>query len=203
MEAVIQAVEHVRAVPGTLVDCGIGQGENAYLAYVRRQTLEVLDISPAADDWYVAEFQRGFAEVQAWVGPDALSRDYAFFLEYFAGLVIDRDDYYFAVYGIGLMTEHWYSSVTGDDGLFEEGFLKIGVLAHRKKARYVDFFLDLAGTIRQDCVIGINDRGLERADYASILQDPYAHTDRWTKLADSFTEWLEQAAATSGTFGYI
>jgi hypothetical protein len=205
MDCVIQVVERIRTIPGAQVDCGLGQGRDAFLAHVHRLYSKVLDIPLMPDDWYVTEFRQGLSEMQAKVAPNCLPDDYAFFLEYYGGLSIGTSDYDLIVDGIGSMVEEWYGFPMGDDGIYEDGLLAIATLVVQKErsSQRVRFFLDLAGTICQDCVIGIDDRGLERADYASIFQDPYAHTDRWTKLADSFTEWLEQAAATSGTFGYI
>jgi hypothetical protein len=205
MDRVIQAVERIRIIPGAEVDCGLGQGRDALLAHIHRQYSEVMGVPLMPDDWYVTESRQCFAEMQAEVAPNRLPDDYALFLEYYGGLSIGMSDYDLIVDGIGPMVEEWYGFPFGDDGIYENGLLAIATLVLQKdrSSQRFRFFLDLGGIIRQDSVIGIDDRGLERADYASILQDPHTHPDRWTKLTDSFTEWLEQAATTKGAFGYI
>jgi hypothetical protein len=204
MESVTRAVTRIQLVPRAHIDRSFRQGREAVVAQLRARTDdEVIDISVADID--IAHFREGINEICTWVAPNRLPEDYVFFLEFYGGLLIETPDYNLLVDGIGPMVEEWYGFPMGDDGICENGLLAVATLALKKEriGQSVRFFLDLAGTICQDCVIGIDDRGLERADYASILREPYAHTDRWTKLADSFTEWLEQAAATSGTFGYI
>jgi hypothetical protein len=37
---------------------------------------------------------------------------------------------------------------------------------------------------------------------SAIPKDIHAHPHMWHKVANSFAEWLEQAAETRGAFGY-
>ena len=204
MDKIIRTIERIRMIPGAQVDCGLGQGRDTYLAYIHGQSSEVLDIPLMPDDWYITGFQQDLAEVHTWVAPGDLPSDYAFFLEYISGLEIDRDFYNLNVYGIGLMTEEWYSSVIGDEGLYEGGFLKIGALIFQEwEGSHVGFFLDVIGSIQKGSVISVSGEVLKSWGVLTILDDPHAYPDRWTKLADSFTEWLERLAETNGSFGYL
>ncbi len=76
--------------------------------------------------------------------------------------------------------------------------LGIGGLFYQEEG--ITFFLDLIGHIRQYCVIGVECADEEEPDYLSILRNL---PNCWTKVADSFTEWLEQIAATNGKLGYL
>ena len=201
MKPIIRAVEQIRTIPGAKVDCGLGQGREKFLAFVHKQTTEVWKIPVMQDDWYIEEDQRIRAEVEHGIEPHHLPSDYAFFLEYYCGLVIDRDDYRFCMYGIGLMSEEWYSYLIGDEFLFEAGFLKIAYTVPRDgKENFLVFFLDLAGNIHSGCVIAIAEKDIGEIGITPILIDPKSFTGYWYKLADSFTDWIVQAAITKGKF---
>ena len=139
-----------------------------------------------------------------------LPDDYQFFLEYCGGLNIDTDADRFAIHGGGVKVYHWYRYVYDDeDSRCEGGLLYIGDFVVRDQtspiySRIVEFYLDLEGSIQMHCVIAVPPWGPTEAvtDFRDILRFPHAHADCWTKLADSFTEWLELAVETRGTFGY-
>ena len=203
MKPIIRAVEQIRTIPGAKVDCGLRQGRGEFLAFVHKQTIEVWKIPVMQDDWYIEENQRILAEVERGIEPHHLPADYAFFLEYYCGLVIDRDDYRFSMYGIGLMSEEWYSYLVGDEFLFEGGFLKIAyTLTRDEKENFLVFFLDLAGNIHSGCVIAIAEKDIGKIGITQILKDPNSFTVYWYKLADSFTNWIMQAAITKGKFDF-
>lgn len=139
--------------------------------------------------------------------PHHLPDDYVFFIEWYGGLSIDDPhSHYFQIAGLGPMTDDWYSDVlSSDGGLYENGLLLIGTLTFTREGilQFVKFFLDVAGTIKQYCVIAAGPLKPPYPNVVPILQSPQNHPTQWTKLADSFTGWLEQAAETRGTFGYI
>lgn len=106
------------------------------------------------------------------------------------------------------MVEDWYAAINSDEALPEPGrygFLSLGSLNFREgiyKFQYVSFFLDLAGTIQKHCVIGVGPWGAEELTPDIVLKDIYAYPGKWQKIANSFTDWLEQAAQTGGAFIY-
>jgi hypothetical protein len=106
------------------------------------------------------------------------------------------------------MVEVNYSYIAGDDGYYEGGFLHIAHLWVKKGDKGYDhhsFFLDLEGAIHRYSVINLPNRKLSREGlgFADVLSNPHAYPNYWIKIADSFTEWLELAADTAGTFGYV
>lgn len=66
-------------------------------------------------------------------------------------------------------------------------------------SKWVQFRLDVAGTVQKGAVIGL---GPNEADSPHPLSYEDGDQRAWRKLADSFSAWLEVAARTRGTFGY-
>jgi hypothetical protein len=203
---VIQVVERIRLLSEAFVDSSIRQGRDTILEQLRERG------GPTADkivDAFIAEISDTIATVVGKAKPYEIPDDYIFFLEFYGGLAIDRDDYYFSVFGVGPWVEHWYSSIVSDAVLQEPGeygFLSLGSTNIRKgehRLQRVHFVLDLAGTVQEYCVIGVGPWGLGTPDPETVLQDLQGHSEMWRKLANSFTEWLEQAVDTEGSFGYV
>jgi hypothetical protein len=211
MDDVTRAVERIESLPEAYVDRNYLQSYDAVLAQLRMRTEGRIDSMSEAEE-YIAHIREGLAKVQAWVAPWQLPEDYVFFLEYYGGLMISTESHYFAVQGIGPMVEEWYGFIKGDDSLYvkgdempyEGGVLRVGILSLRDERNgCVDFLMDLGGAIRQYGIIGVPSWKVTGTNYLTILRNPRMYPTLWTKLADSFTEWLEQAADTGGTFGYI
>jgi hypothetical protein len=203
MNDVIRAVDRIRSLPGTLVDRNFRQGRDAVLAQLNIRTEGEIDDVSVADE-YIAHIQEGLAEVHAWVEPYRLPDDYVFFLEFYGGLFIETASSNLLVLGIGPMVEEWYGFIKGDEGAYENGWLLIAglSLSGERVGQYVDFFMDLAGTLCPYCVIGVTSWGPGGSSRLPVVQNLDAYPTRWTKLADSFTEWLERVAETGGTLGY-
>ncbi len=97
------------------------------------------------------------------------------------------------VFGIGPAVDGWYADVVAcnedsSDETIEQ--LYIGVWDNHvegKKPDRIRFYLDLADDVQR--------HGILVPDRDSL--------HGWRVVANSFTEWLEQIAATGGTFGYI
>lgn len=202
-----RAVERIQLLPEAFVDCSIRQGRDAVLKQLRERDGSIAD--RIVDAFIAEDIRDTIATVAGKAKPYEIPDDYIFFLEFYGGLAIDRDDYYFSVFGVGPWVEHWYSSIVSDAVLQEPGeygFLSLGrVTVHKGEpgSPYISFFLDLAGTVQKHCVIGVGPWGLGTPDPDVVLQDLHGHSAMWRKLANSFTEWLEQAADTEGSFGYV
>lgn len=200
-----EAVKRIQLLSGAFVDCSFRQGRNAVLKQLEERTGRDEE---AFVDVYIQEMQDTMATLIHKAVPYEVPEDYIFFLEFYGGLAIDRDDYNFSILGIGPMVEDWYGSVESDEAFPEPakyGFLSLGSLNFREgkyKFQHVDFFLDLAGIIQKHCVIGVGPWGQAGPTPSTIIQDIHAHPGRWQKIAPSFTEWLEQAAETGGAFSY-
>lgn len=202
MERITSAIERVRTIPGARVDVGLYQGTRLFLAHLAERFGEQPDdLSETNQD--VVAFNQCLGELKAFVSPLHLPDDFLFFLKFYGGLGIDSPRYHFAIEGIGPMAEEWYGYILGDDQFHENGFLNIGILSLPKKGHFVSFYLDLAGVVGKHCVLSIPECGMVTVDIPAILQAPYEHPKQWTKLADSFTEWLELVAKTEGTLEYV
>jgi hypothetical protein len=201
------AVERIRLLPEVYVDCSIRQGREAILEQLRERDGSIAD--RIVDAFIAEDIQDTIATVVRKAEPYEIPDDYIFFLEFYGGLAIDRDDYYFATLGVGPWVEDWYGSIVSDQALQEPGecgFLSLGSVTVHKGEHgppYISFFLDLAGTVQKHCVIGVGPWGVDTPDPETVLQDLQGHPEMWRKLAHSFTEWLEQAADTEGSFGYV
>jgi hypothetical protein len=202
MDRVIRAVDRIRSQPGAHVDRNFRQGHDAVLAQIQSR-LDKGD-EPFVDE-FIADGQKDIAQLHTIVAPHHLPDDYVFFLEYCGGLLIETDDYNLLVDGIGPMVEEWYGFIMSDDLVYENGFLSISDLAFKRErvGRHVRCFLDLSGIIHLDSIIGVQYGPSVGYGLLSILRDPRAYPDRWTKLADSFTGWLDLVAATEGKLGFV
>ena len=206
MDSVIRAVDRIRAIPGADVDRNFGQGRQAVRDQIEMQWTdlkrrgELREIPTDYDaqcDELITVAQEERAKLHNLVAPHHLPDDYVFFLEYYGGLFIGIDDYSLLVDGIGPMTEQWYGFIMGDNVPYKDGLLNIGSLSYDDE--YVILFLDLAGVVQQNCVIGVKCGEEEEPDFLPVIRNlPHC----WTKLADSFTAWLERIAETGGTLGY-
>jgi hypothetical protein len=212
MDRIIEAVEQIRSLPESRIDVGIGQGHETFLTQMHRSLPHPQFCpSPVVGNEDIANFREALAEVQAWIAPNQLPSDYYLFLEYYGGFdtggfQTDGGDYRLGTLGIGPMVEEWYGYIAGDDGLYEGGLLEIAGLSFDRESGefdYAYFFLDLAGVIYRYGVIGLQWWKVRGLGLQPVLRDPHAHPMCWTKIADSFTEWLEKAADTAGTFGYV
>lgn len=191
MDQVIQAVERIRRHPLANIDQGFRQ--------VSQDSLRL-------------ELKQDIDELYGWIAPHHLPNDYQFFLEFYGGLGIHTASYSFQVRGTGPMRNGWYLHIIGtpgefDEGLYVNGLLEISTLSiiQRDSGVGASFFLDLGGMISFGCVISISNRELtEKIDSPEIiLRNPNLYTESWTKIANTFTDWLDLAAETWGTFGYL
>jgi hypothetical protein len=201
-----EAIDSIKQFPETLVDCSFGQGRDMFLKQLEERNGRDEEDSV---DAYIEDCQNTITGLVRRAKPYNVPDDYIFFLENYGGLFLWDDKYTLSLLGTGPMVEEWYSSVVSDDALLEAGqygFLTIGSLnfneQHKYKFQYVTFFLDLAGNVQKHCVIGVGPWGAETLTPLDILPGLHDHPDRWRKTANSFTEWLEQAADTKGAFGY-
>ena len=154
--------------------------------------------------------------------PYQLPDDYLFFLEYYGGLTIESTTgVVFSAFGVGPEGESPYGNVVSYNLTRREldfGRLYIGsweglaclteeqsrLVEESKKAgeynpfddKYPDhywfreFHLDLAGIVQEHSIIGPK-------------ENTQSAQSTWLKVANSFTEWVEQAAETEGTFGCV
>jgi hypothetical protein len=92
----------------------------------------------------------------------------------------------------------------GDGAVCENALFSIGTLSFKEKwsRDMVFFFLDLAGIIHRNGFIGMPSWKLGVSDLSPILRNPRAYQEHWTKLTDSFSEWLIQIATTGWALGY-
>ncbi len=121
--------------------------------------------------------------------------------------------YYFQAYGYGMQATYQYDiPMDGDDSHYENGLLVIGTLTLHEKAhayynRPIYFISDLGGRVQQGCVLAMPSGEWKRFpaihDIEDVMRDLVTYRDCWTKVADSFTDWLEEVASTQGTLGYI
>jgi hypothetical protein len=205
LKAVVEAAERIRRLPDVFVDCGVGQGRDAFQKQLEERSGK--DES-ASVDGHIDDLRSTIEELAMRATPYGLPDDYVYFLEFYGGLAIDTDDYYFAIMGVGAMVEERYSSVVSDEALQNPGaygFLSLGVLSFRAgehRFQRVSFFLDLTGTIQRYCVIGVGPWGKGTLTPDAILKALPAHHAMWQMTASSFTGWLERAADTRGAFGY-
>jgi hypothetical protein len=159
-------------------------------------------------DIFIENSQNAIPELTQTAAPHSIPEDYIFFLEFYGGLAIESDDCYFSLLGIGPMVEDWYAAVDSDEAFPEPGkygFLSLGSLSFREgkhKFQHVDFFLDLAGVVQEYCVIGVGPWGEGEPNSFTIIKDLRAYPQKWQKIADTFTEWLDKAAETQGVFVY-
>jgi hypothetical protein len=197
MNRVIQAVERIRIIPESRVDCSIQQGHEAVLEQFQ------LSFGEASED-DITNLRQALIELHTWVAPHRLPDDYVFFQEFYGGLTIRTSHYDFFIEGLGPMTDDWYGDVMGDDGIYENGLLLIGTLAFGNNPRQFNrFFLDVVGIIDQYCVIQTELQGPPHSELLQMLQSPLDHPTDWAKVAGSFTEWLELVAETQGSLGNV
>jgi hypothetical protein len=205
--SVIAAVERLAMSPEASIDSGFRQGRDAVLRQLESRSGR--DES-ALVDVYIAGMQDDIANLRQRALPFEVPADYVDFLEIYAGLIIDNDEFRLEVFGIGPRVEEWYGFIDSDEATAEpgkDGFLPVaalssrGLLRHRSKR--VEFYLDLAGVIQKQSVIGVGPWEGRDLPPETVLKDLAAHPTLWSKIADSFTEWLERVGVTRGAFNYF
>jgi hypothetical protein len=202
MNDVIRAVEKLMMLPGAHIDCGFRQGRDAVFAQTQKLGIGKKEENMLAAEQLILHTPQYIADLYAQVVPYQPPDDYIFFLEFYGGGWVETTDYNLLINGIGPMVEEWYSFIFGDDAEYENGLLLIGTLLWWE-GDYIKFYLDLAGHVDQYCVIGISLGGAEDLNSVQVLQNLHQNPGLWKKVGDSFTGWLEQAAETHGTFGYV
>ena len=202
----IEIVERMKLDPHIFIDCGFRQGRDILAEKLDDEFRE--NAEDYADAFIIEAQQRIMALIQK-AKPYIIPKDYIFFLEYYGGLAIENEKYYFSTLGIGPMVEDHYSSIDSDDaypGLVErEGVLPIGDTSFRQgkyKYQYISFFLDLSGKIRKNSVIQIGPWGAGTPTPEMIFIQKEEYPDLWHIIAGSFIEWLEHIVETEGGFGY-
>lgn len=203
--SVIEIINRIQLLPEARVDANFRQGQDEILKQLNKRTGEDASASVVS---FIENSQNAIPELTQKVMPYDIPDDYIFFLEYYGGLVIRSDNYFFSVLGIGPMVEEWYGGIISDEAFPEPGkygFLSLGSLNFREgkyKSQYVDFFLDLAGIVQKHCVIGVGPCGKDDPNSFEIIKDIHAYSHKWRRIANSFIEWLELAAETRGVFVY-
>jgi len=201
-----EVIEQIRLFPNAQVDCGTEQGQVRFLAQLNNHvsTPGMLELP---FDWFVTEADKCLTQVEKLIRPYSLPTDYLSFLKLYGGITISNEDSFFASLGFGPMVEEWYPYLVGKVGYYENGFLKIGTLRFRNPIEYgfmyVSFFLDLGNRIQLYRVIGVSMWKLGKLNLQDVFREPQACAFCWSMIADSFTEWIQIAAATKGRFGYL
>ncbi len=207
MEKMIDIIEKMESVSGAIVDQHFLQGNEAVLKQLNLRHGNYNEQFVASS---VEDARARITDMIRGTHPHIIPEEYIFFLEYCGGLSIDDEDYYFSTYGIGPLVEEYYSSIDSDFAMPEfhwgSGLLKVGHINFRRgklKDHDVYFLLDLANNVQKHCVFGIGPCGWESTSPATITEDLQHYTDEWQIVANSFTEWLELAVKTRGSFGYL
>jgi hypothetical protein len=187
---ILNIIERIKLFPNAKVDRNYGQGREA----VQKQLSQILEEEDRIlVDKFIAFSQERMATLVSMISPHSLPKDYHLFLEYYGGLAIDYKDGtpFLNVFGIGPAVDGWYADVVAcnedsSDETIEQ--LYIGVWdnpVEGKKPDRIRFYLDLADDVQRHSIL-VPDR-----DNPPIFR----------KVANSFTEWLEQIAVTGGTLG--
>lgn len=205
MDEVRNAVERFRALPRSEVDVGFLAAREKVVAQIREAGRTP---DPVWLDGWAKEATEMLAMLQEKAKPHAIPETYLYFLGHYGGLYVDSDDYYFAVYGMGVMSEEWYMTVVSDnaspDWATERGFLLLGATHFRSgalKSHHLEYLLDLAGHVRKGSVIAVGPYR-EAARFVAVVEDIHRYPQAWRVVAGSFTEWLHGIAGTAGAFGY-
>ncbi len=221
-DRIIGAGGEIGRLPHAFIDRGIGQGRQAIIDHLdplppaaekaleaRPRYAPLARETPAQRaDRVIAGIAAYLSELDAWLAPHQLPEDYRFFVAYYGGLAIDDPSYYFDIFGYGpKATARYDIPMDGDQSLYEHGWLAIGMLSLKDDGQphdghLVHFFIDLAGDVCRGCVIAVPTWGCYESvrDPRVIVRDVHAHKDCWTRVADSFADWLEMAARTRGAF---
>jgi len=224
-DRIISAGGEIGRLPHAFIDRGIGQGRQAIIDHLDplpasaerafatqpRYTLLARETPAQRADRVIAGITAYLSELDTWLAPHHLPEGYLFFVAHYGGLAIDDPSYYFDIFGYGpKATARYDIPMDGDQSLYEHGWLAIGMLSlkdedQRHYGHFVHFFIDLAGDVYRGCVIAVPTWGCYEniRDGRVILRDVDAHKECWTRVAESFTDWLEVAAQTRGAFDYI
>ena len=187
------------------VDYGFLQGRKAILSQLQKRTGEDEETRV---DMCIANAKNAVESLISKSSPYTIPEDYLYFLGYYGGLCISRDSHYFQVFGIGPMVEEWYAAIDSDAAILkpgESGFLSIGSLSFatgKFQFQRVNFFLDLAGVVQKQSIIGIGPWSKEETTPLDVIKDFSAYAGMWKIIAGTFIEWLGQVAKTQGLFIY-
>jgi hypothetical protein len=210
MQHLISALDRIKLIPGARVDRCFLQGRDAMLSQLELrlsdQSGEPRALAISLVDDLIASTQAAFEELQERIEPYQFPESYSFFQQFCGGFTLDSENYRLLVDGIGPMVDEWYGYLLGDDVFIdpnETGLLQIAQIQSEipKDDEYLTifFFIDLAGVIQEDAVIGI---APSQGRITPIIEDFDAYPDHWKVLAPSFAEWLELVADTDGLLGY-
>lgn len=197
------AVERLLKVAS--VDSGYLQGKKVVLEQLQKRAQQ--DTERHAE-LFINNAKMAVADLIRNTMPFEIPKDYIYFLEYYGGACIARDSHYFQILGIGPMVEDWYAAIDSDATILkseEKRLLTIGSLSFAEgkfQFQRANFFLDLAGIVQKDSVIGIGPWGKENPTPLDVINDLSTYANMWKIIADSFAAWLEQAADTQGLFIY-
>lgn len=186
-------------------DRGVLQGRRAILEQLEKRSGQNEE---AMADTFIASARKAVADLVSKSSPYMVPKEYLYFLGYYGGLCISRDSHYFQILGIGPMVEEWYAAIDSDAAILqpgESGWLAVGSLSFGEgkfRFQHVDFLLDLAGVVHKGCVVGVGPWGKDDPTPIDVVGDLFSHADKWKIVANSFREWLEQAAETNGLFTY-
>ena len=203
---IIETIKRLQKEADIYIDVSYLQGREAILNQLQKRSGE--DESPLVD-LYLEDIKTIINDLIERVKPYDLPDDYLYFLRTYGGLYIDHEDNYFQVFGVGPMVEDWYSSINSDQAQFANkgtDFLLIGSVSFRTghlALHRVNFFLDLAGRLQKYSVFGIGPWTQGAITPNQVLQNLNFHTDKWKIIASSFTNWLDKAAETHGTFAVV
>jgi hypothetical protein len=232
MDSVINAVERIRQLPGAFVDVNYRQSRELFAKQMAgRMGVEALSSHEIDQDiaGLQGDIVGLAAKVEPYDLPENYV---FFLEYYGGLAVWQPSEYRFEVQGVGPMVNEEYGDFAQDNWGQRNDPLLPGprglIIAHlrldmdlsKAKARgltpakmvnvhkqeveymppkWVEFRLDVAGTIQKHAILGL---GPNEADALHPLSFDDGDKRTWRKLADSFTDWLDLAAKTRGTFGY-
>ena len=209
MQEVISAVERIRLLPDATIGCNFSQGRQAVADYLRamKRTAELTNL-----DAIISKCKTRSRRLRELVAPYSLPEDYLFFQDYYGGLVLETskgipqlmvmgtgplaglyygellegteeslpsNPFYFAIYwsekanGLRPLEIARNSTLSPFD---DEHVLPSPMLSHL-------YYIDSSGVVKTDSIL------VARSD-----EGP----NRFTKIAGSFTEWLNLVAEKSG-----
>lgn len=208
MDLVIAAINQIRSITEYDVRIDVGVQQERDIISEQLQLRLGLNESPEPVDSLIASCKHGVSELQEWVSPYTLPEDYLFFIEHYGGLVVHADTCSFQLFGEGPMVEEWYTSPMGDEAIAEpgqDGVLTIGFMSFVRDIPYtqVYFLLDLAGIIYPNAVLGVPYAASIDYKPEVIIKHLRKLPTYWNSVATSFTEFLELAATTRGSIGYL
>lgn len=201
MKEIIEALNQIVMIPWALVDRNFRQGNGA----VSEQLLLKTGEAPSSEivRLIIKDSREGVIQLTEMVAPYQLPKNYVFFLEYSGGLIIKTENYQLGLYGLGPMALHWYGDIIALNYLPElpKKSIHIGYLSLSSEARgNVDFILDTAGIVAPQSIFALGPGHSEVPHPFALREDDIRN---WTKLANSFSDFLIQIAETEGRLGCL